>query len=835
MESPATSGPSTTADTTTPIRLDLSVAGIRRSILNHLIYTQARLPEAATKNDWYLALAHTVRDRLVEHWMHSARTYKANQSRTVCYLSAEFLLGPQLCNNILNMGIQQQVQKAVESLGLELDDLLLHEEEPALGTGGLGRLAACYLDSLATLQIPTIGYGIRYEYGIFKQEVRDGWQIEKTDNWLRAGNPWEIPRPKLTFDVKLGGQTRHFVDEQGRFQVRWIPDRVVRGVAYDMPVVGYGVETANLLRLWKAEAPESFDFQAFNTGDYYAAVNEKVVSENLTKVLYPNDEPDAGKELRLAQQYFFVACSLQDMVRLYLQFRDDFSGFHEKFAVQLNDTHPAIAVPELMRLLVDVHHVGWDEAWEITRKTFAYTNHTLLPEALERWSVPLFRKILPRHMEIIEEINRRFLDEVRMQLHRVDGEIERLSIIEGGPYPAVRMSHLACVGSHAVNGVAELHTDLLKKRVLKEFHHLSPACFHNITNGVTPRRFLLLANQPLAGLLHEHIGTEWPGDLTQLSQLEAFADDRDFQAKWCSVKREAKARLANRVHEITGTVINPDSLFDVQVKRIHEYKRQHLNVLHIISLYNQIKNDPNAEILPRTFIFAGKSAPGYRLAKLVIKLIHSVAEVINRDPAVNDRLKVVFLPDFNVKLAQHIYPAAELSEQISTAGYEASGTGNMKFAMNGALTLGTLDGANIEIRNAVGEDNFFLFGLTAEEVEQRRNAGYQPQEMLETNHGLKETLLLLRRGFFSHGDTHLFAPLVDGLLNQDHYMALADYASYAERQQQVADIYPQRTRWARMSILNVARVGYFSSDRAINEYAEKIWNVSPVPVDDEPV
>jgi len=835
MESPATSGPSTTADTTTPIRLDLSVAGIRRSILNHLIYTQARLPEAATKNDWYLALAHTVRDRLVEHWMHSARTYKANQSRTVCYLSAEFLLGPQLCNNILNMGIQQQVQKAVESLGLELDDLLLHEEEPALGTGGLGRLAACYLDSLATLQIPTIGYGIRYEYGIFKQEVRDGWQIEKTDNWLRAGNPWEIPRPKLTFDVKLGGQTRHFVDEQGRFQVRWIPDRVVRGVAYDMPVVGYGVETANLLRLWKAEAPESFDFQAFNTGDYYAAVNEKVVSENLTKVLYPNDEPDAGKELRLAQQYFFVACSLQDMVRLYLQFRDDFSGFHEKFAVQLNDTHPAIAVPELMRLLVDVHHVGWDEAWEITRKTFAYTNHTLLPEALERWSVPLFRKILPRHMEIIEEINRRFLDEVRMQLHRVDGEIERLSIIEGGPYPAVRMSHLACVGSHAVNGVAELHTDLLKKRVLKEFHHLSPACFHNITNGVTPRRFLLLANQPLAGLLHEHIGTEWPGDLTQLSQLEAFADDRDFQAKWCSVKREAKARLANRVQEITGTVINPDSLFDVQVKRIHEYKRQHLNVLHIISLYNQIKNDPNAEILPRTFIFAGKSAPGYRLAKLVIKLIHSVAEVINRDPAVNDRLKVVFLPDFNVKLAQHIYPAAELSEQISTAGYEASGTGNMKFAMNGALTLGTLDGANIEIRNAVGEDNFFLFGLTAEEVEQRRNAGYQPQEMLETNHGLKETLLLLRRGFFSHGDTHLFAPLVDGLLNQDHYMALADYASYAERQQQVADIYPQRTRWAHMSILNVARVGYFSSDRAINEYAEKIWNVSPVPVDDEPV
>jgi len=817
----------------TPLRLDLSVSGIRRSLVNHLTYTQGRLPEAATKNDWYLALAHTVRDRLVARWIRTARTYKKNRSRTVCYLSAEFLLGPQLCNNILNMGIQQQVQQAVESLGIALDDLLLHEEEPALGSGGLGRLAACYLDSLATLQIPAIGYGIRYEYGMFKQEIRDGWQVEKTDNWLRSGNPWEVPRPKLTFDVKLGGHTRHDQDEAGHFRARWIPERIVRGVAYDMPVVGYGVETANLLRLWKAEAPESFDFQAFNTGDYYAAVNEKVVSENLTKVLYPNDEPDAGKELRLAQQYFFVSCSLQDMVRLYRQISDDFTGFHEKFAAQLNDTHPAVAVPELMRILVDEHHVAWDSAWEITRKTFAYTNHTLLPEALERWSVPLFRKILPRHLEIIEEINRRFLDEVRIQLHTVDGTIDRLSIIERGSPRSVRMSHLACVGSHAVNGVAQLHTKLLRERVLKDFHDLSPTCFHNVTNGVTPRRFLLLANQPLAGLLHEHIGTEWPSDLSRLAQLEAFADDRAFQTQWCHVKRQAKTTLGKRIRELTGIAVDPDSLFDVQVKRIHEYKRQHLNVLHIINLYNRIKDDPNAEILPRTFIFAGKAAPGYRLAKLIIKLIHSVAEVVNRDPAVYDRLRVVFLPDFNVKQAQQIYPAAELSEQISTAGYEASGTGNMKFAMNGALTIGTLDGANIEIRDAVGEDNFFLFGLTADEVEQRRSAGYRPLDLLEANHGLKESLLLLRRGFFSHGDTHLFAPLVDGLLNQDHFMALADYPSYVERQQEAALVYPDRARWARMSILNVARMGSFSSDRAIWQYADRIWQVSPVPVAEE--
>ena len=821
-----------------PARLDLSVEGIKQSILNHLTFTQGRLPERATPNDWYLAVAHTVRDRLVERWIRSARTYKTQQSRTVCYLSAEFLPGPQLCNNLINMGIQQQVQLAVasiardlESFGLELDTLLQQEVEPALGTGGLGRLAACYLDSLATLEIPTIGYGIRYEYGIFRQEIQDGWQVEKTDNWLSYGNPWEIPRPKLTHDVKFGGRTQSFRDDTGAYRVRWIPDRVVRGVAYDVPVVGYNVETANLLRLWKAEAPESFDFQAFNTGDYYAAVHEKILSENLTKVLYPNDEPEAGKELRLTQQYFLVSCAIHDMVRLYVQFRDSFDAFHEKFAVQLNDTHPALAIPELMRILVDNYHLDWDHAWDVTRKTFAYTNHTLLPEALEKWPLALLRRTLPRHVEIIEEINRRFLDEVRMRVHGVDGHAERMSIIEEGPQRFVRMAHLACVGTHRVNGVAELHTRLLKEQVLKDFHDLWPDRFVSITNGVTPRRFLLLANQPLAELLQDHIGVEWPQNLTELGRLEPFADDAGFQADWRAVKRRCKQKLADHIRHCTGLAVDPYSLFDIQVKRIHEYKRQHLNLLHIISLYNLIKDNPNAEIVPRTFVFAGKAAPGYRMAKLIIKLIHNVAELVNRDPDVRDVLKVTFLPDFDVKLAQTVYPAADLSEQISTAGYEASGTGNMKFAMNGALTMGTLDGANVEIRDAVGEENFFLFGHTAEEVARLRAAGDHPQDRLEADSGLKEALLLLRRGFFSHGDPHLFAPLVDQLLNHDPYLVLADYASYVERQQEATLTYMDPARWTRMSVLNVARMGRFSSDRAICEYAEKIWKVRAEPVD----
>jgi starch phosphorylase len=811
---------------------DLSVDGIRQSILDHLTYSQGRIPESANRNDWYMALAYTVRDRLVDRWIRTAHTFKQRESRTVCYLSAEFLPGPQLCNNILSMGVQQQCQQAVASLGLSLDELLLQEEEPALGTGGLGRLAACYLDSLATLEIPAIGYGIRYEYGMFRQEIRDGCQVEKSDNWLRLGNPWEIPRPKLAFDVNLGGRTQGYLDDHGEYRVRWEPDRVVRGVACDVPVVGFGVETTNLLRLWKAEAPESFDFEAFNTGDYYAAVNEKVVSENLTKVLYPNDEPEAGKELRLAQQYFLVSCALQDMVRLYCQFRDNFDAFHEKFAVQLNDTHPALAIPELMHILVDRHHVPWDRAWEVTRRTFSYTNHTLLPEALEQWPMDLFRKVLPRHLEIIEEINQRFLDEVRVLSHSVNGLVSRLSIIcEDGPVRYVRMANLACAGAHTINGVAELHTCLLRKRLLHDFHTLWPERFLSITNGVTPRRFLMLANQPLAKLLDRYIGSDWPRRLTDLSGLEQKIGDAAFREEWRAAKQGAKRTLAKYIGASTGISVDPESLFDIQVKRIHEYKRQHLNVLHIISLYNRLKASPSDDVPPRTFIFAGKAAPGYRMAKLVIRLIHGVADMINRDPDMKDRLRVVFLPDFNVKLAQKVYPAADLSEQISTAGFEASGTGNMKFAMNGAVTIGTLDGANVEIRDAVGAENFFVFGLSTPEVEARRAEGYRPGDLFDTNGGLKEALLLLRRGFFSHGDTHLFSPLVDSLLNEDRFMVLADYESYVETQHEAGLAYLDTDRWTRMSILNTARIGYFSSDRAVQEYAEKVWRAGPVPIE----
>lgn len=808
---------------------DLSVSGIRQSILDHLTYNQGRVPENASRNDWYMALAYSVRDLLVDRWIRTSHTYKQQQSRTVCYLSAEFLPGPQLCNNILNMQVQQQVQKAVSSLELDLDELLLQEVEPALGTGGLGRLAACFMDSLSTLEIPAIGYGIRYEYGMFRQEIQDGNQVERTDNWLRYGSPWEIPRPKLTFDVKLGGHTEAYMDDQGEYRVRWNPERVVRGVACDMPMVGYGVETANLLRLWKAEAPESFDFQAFNTGDYYAAVNEKVVSENLTKVLYPNDEPEAGKELRLAQQYFLVSCSLQDMVRLYCQFRTDFDAFHEKFAIQLNDTHPALAIPELMHILVDGHHLPWHKAWEIARKTFSYTNHTLLPEALEQWPLTLMRKVLPRHLEIIEEINRRFLDEVRLRTHSLDGLLKRMSIVDKDS-GYVRMANLACAGSHTINGVAELHTCLLRTRLLHDFHSLWPDRFISITNGVTPRRFLLLANQPLAELMDRRIGTDWPVNLAELAPLESMADDACLHEEWHHAKQQTKLALAKQILGATDIRVDPESLFDIQVKRIHEYKRQHLNILHIINLYHHLKENPNGDIAPRTFIFAGKAAPGYHIAKLIIRLIHGVAEMINRDPDMSDRLKVVFLPDFNVKLAQKIYPAADLSEQISTAGYEASGTGNMKFAMNGAITIGTSDGANVEIRDAVGADNFFLFGLSTPEVEKRRSEGYRPETMLEANPGLKESMMLVRKGFFSHGDSELFAPLVDSLLNHDHFMVLADYPSYVERQKEAGAAFLDRERWTRMSILNVARISCFSSDRAIRRYAEKVWKVSPVPI-----
>jgi starch phosphorylase len=808
----------------------LSRGAIKRAFLDNLFCVQGKTPALATRHDYYMALAYTVRDRMMHRWISTAETYTSHGSRTVAYMSAEFLMGPQLGNNLVSLGMLEQVREALAELGFDLEDLLDCEDEPGLGNGGLGRLAACFLDSMATLEIPSLGYGIRYEFGIFDQEIADGWQIERTDKWLRFGNPWEIARPEWAVEVRLGGRTEHYSDQDGRLRVRWIPHRIVNGVPYDTPILGYHVNTANTLRLWRAEAPESFDFAVFNRGDYYGAVNQKVVSENLSKVLYPNDEVIQGKELRLEQQYFFVCCSLQDMLRILRVQQIPLTRFHEKFAVQLNDTHPSIAVAELMRLLVDEHAMEWDTAWSITCRTFAYTNHTLLPEALEHWPIPVFAKVLPRHLEIIYEINARFLDEVRIRFFGDEARIARLSLIDEHGPRYVRMAHLACVGSHAVNGVADLHTRLLQDSVLQDFHELWPEKFSNKTNGVTPRRFLALANPRLSGLICEAIGDGWVRDLGRLRELERFADDPAFQRSWRQIKRANKEDLAAYARDRTGIAIDPDSLFDVQVKRIHEYKRQHLNILHVIALYHRLKSDPDADIHPRTVIFGGKAAPGYHLAKLIIKLVHSVADVVNRDPAVRERLKVVFLPNFNLKNGQRVYPAADLSEQISTAGKEASGTGNMKFCVNGALTIGTQDGANIEIRREVGADNFFLFGLTAPEVESLRASGYRPAALYESNTELRQALDLIREGFFSRGDPGQFRAIVDGLLHWDTYMLLADFQSYVDCQTQVGRAYEDAQRWTRMSILNAARSGLFSSDRTIHEYADAIWHVPSVPI-----
>lgn len=777
-----------------------------------------------------MALAYTVRDRLLHRWLNTTQTYLEKDVKVVAYLSAEFLLGPHLGNNLLNLGIYDQVKQAVIASGLDLDELLAQEEEPGLGNGGLGRLAACYMESLATLEIPAIGYGIRYEFGIFDQEIRDGWQVEITDKWLQFGNPWELARPESAVMVKLGGHTESYIDEDGHYQSRWIPDRVVKGIPYDTPIVGYHVNTANTLRLWRAEAPESFDFQTFNVGDYYGAVDQKVYSENLTKVLYPNDEPIQGKQLRLEQQYFFVSCSLQDMIRMHLYTGKNLDTFHTRFAVQLNDTHPAIGIAELMRLLVDEHHFPWETAWEITQQTFGFTNHTLLPEALEKWPIDLFGSLLPRHLEIIYEINRRFLDQVRLKYLGDDARLARLSLIDESGPRYVRMAHLACVGSHAINGVAALHSELLKQDTLRDFYELWPEKFSNKTNGVTPRRWIALSNPRMTALITQKIGDRWLTHLEDLRQLEPFAENASFRQEWRQIKRAIKQDLAAYILAQTGITVNPDSLFDIQVKRIHEYKRQHLNVLHIITLYHRLKQDPNLDVPPRTFIFGGKAAPGYFMAKLIIKLITSVADVVNHDPDMRDRLKVVFLPDYNVTLGQRVYPAADLSEQISTAGKEASGTGNMKFSMNGALTIGTLDGANIEIREEAGAENFFLFGLTAQEVYDLQARGYNPWDYYQGNGQLKTILDLLASGYFSHGDTQLFRPLIDSLLYHDPFLLLADYQSYVDCQETVSQAYKDQEQWTRMSILNTARMGKFSSDRAIREYCEEIWHTQAIPI-----
>ena len=811
-------------------RTALDKDAIKNSFLDDLFYMQGKFAALATRNDYYMALAYAVRDRMLQRWISTAATYTRQASRTVAYLSAEFLTGPQLGNNLLNLGISEIVGEGMAELGLNLEELLRQEEEPGLGSGGLGRLAACFIDSLATLEIPSLGYGIRYEFGIFQQQIVDGWQIEKTDKWLRFGNPWELARPEWAVSVKFGGGTENYIDDQERPRVRWMPHKIVHGVPYDTLILGYRTNTANTLRLWSAEAPESFDFAAFNSGDYYGAVNQKVTSENLSKVLYPNDEQLRGKELRLEQQYFFVSCSIQDMFRVVRTQGVPLEKFHEKFAVQLNDTHPAIAIAELMRLFIDEYALPWAEAWSVTRRTFAYTNHTLLPEALERWPLEVFGRVLPRHLQIIYDINAYFLEEVRMRFLGDEDRIRRMSIIDESDQRYVRMAHLACVGSHSINGVAALHTELLERDVLKDFYELWPQKFSNKTNGVTPRRWMVLSNPLLSALITEHIGDGWIKDLAELKRLEPFAEDAAFRARWRAIKHENKRSLAALALERTGIRIDPDSMYDVLVKRIHEYKRQHLKILHIVSLYHGLKSNPSLPVVPRTFIFGGKAAPGYHLAKLMIKLITSVGDVINRDPDVRERLKLVFLPNFNVTNGQHVYPAADLSEQISTAGKEASGTGNMKFCMNGALTIGTLDGANIELREEIGAENFFLFGLSVEEVLALKSRGYRPMDYYAANQHLREVIDLIRSGFFTRGDTTLLQPLMDNLLSYDPYMLFADFASYIECQEKVSAAYRDIEGWTRMAILNTARSGKFSSDRSIREYSRDIWRVDAVPI-----
>ncbi len=811
------------------LRTGTGTKSIEHDFINNLKYMQGVSLSNASRNDLYLALSYTVRDRIFNSWFTELQAFDDSASnpdfKVVGYLSAEFLPGPHLGNNLLCVGIVNSTQKALKKFGIDLNYLLEQEEEPGLGNGGLGRLASCYLDSMATLGIHAFGYGIRYEFGIFDQEINDGWQVEITDKWLRYGNPWELAKPEFTQEVSLGGHTEVYVDDKNNYRVKWIPCRVIKGIPYDTPIVGYGNKKTIMMRLWKAEAIESFDFQDFNMGDYDAAVEEKVASETITKILYPNDITDAGKQLRLMQQYFFACCSLKDMLRIHFLRGAKLESFHEHFSIQLNDTHPSVAIAELMRLLLDDYGMEWDEAWYITTHTFDYTNHTLLPEALEKWRLDLFQNLLPRHMEIIYEINFRFLESVKNKFPGDDAKLARMSVIEESGPKYVRMANLACIGSQRINGVAKLHSDLLKKNVLFDFYEMWPEKFFNVTNGVTPRRWIGASNQNLTKLLNKNIGDNWLLNFSsEIGKIEALAEDSVFRANWQKVKTKNKIVLAEWIKKATGIEITTDALFDIQVKRIHEYKRQHLNILHIISFYNQLKENPEMEIPSRVFLFGGKAAPGYTMAKLIIKLINSVGKVINNDPEINNKLKVVFIPNFNVQIGHFTYPAADLSEQISLAGKEASGTGNMKFMMNGALTIGTLDGANVEILDEVGNENFFLFGLNVNEVNAKKTEGYNSYEYYKSNPLLKKAIDQLSGGYFSEGNTELFKPLVNNLLWDDRYMVLADFQSYFHCQEKVSKAYLDKENWTRMSILNVARSGKFSSDRSIAEYARDIWD-----------
>jgi len=807
------------------------VRTLQTGFASHLTYSLAKDEYTATPHDRFVSLALTVRDRLIERWIATQQTYYRRDAKRIYYLSLEFLIGRMLGNSLINLGLFDEAHQAIHELGYSLEALREVEPDAGLGNGGLGRLAACLLDSMATLELPAYGYGIRYEYGIFRQHIVDGHQAEAPDTWLRYGNPWEISRPEYLYPVKFYGRVYQYLDAQGMFRSDWVDAQQVMAMAYDTPVPGYRNNTVNTMRLWAAKATREFRLDHFNYGDYERAVVEKNQSENISRVLYPNDHFFVGRELRLRQQYFFVSATLQDVIRRYRKTHDTFSAFASKNAIQLNDTHPAIAIPELMRLLVDVEGLGWEEAWDLTVRTFGYTNHTVLPEALELWPVSLIESVLPRHMQIIYEINHRFLEAVRRRYPGDEERVRRLSLIEEGDEKRIRMAHLAIVGSHSVNGVAALHTRILREDLFKDFYDLWPGKFNNKTNGVTQRRWLRKCNPDLAALISRHIGEDWITDAYALRRLAPLADAPGFQEEWRRVKRENKERLARYIQEHNRLAVDPGSLFDCQVKRIHEYKRQLLNVLHVITLYNRLKADPGGGGVPRTVIFAGKAAPAYYKAKLVIKLVHAVGDAVNADPDVGDRLRVVFLANYGVSLAEKIIPAAELSEQISTAGMEASGTGNMKFALNGALTIGTLDGANLEIEEEVGAENIFIFGLRAEEVTALRRQGYNPWHCYGRDPELKRAIDMIAGGHFSPAEPDLFGPLVHGLLHGgDQHMVLADYAAYVRCQERVSAAYRDPAAWTRMSILNCANMGKFSSDRTALEYAREIWGVSPVPI-----
>ncbi|MGY1488388.1 glycogen/starch/alpha-glucan phosphorylase [Methylobacillus pratensis] len=801
---------------------------IAQALQNHLIFSAFKTSEASTPRDWYVATGYTIRDHVVERWVKTAEAYNAQDPKRVYYFSLEFLLGRMMQNAALNLGIEGEVQEGLKTLGHKLEDVVELENDAALGNGGLGRLAACFLDSMASMDIPGTGYGIRYEYGMFRQSISQGQQVENPDNWLRYGNLWEFQRPESQYPVRFYGKVVEFPAAKGT-EYHWVDAESVLAIAYDMPVPGYDTETVNTLRLWSAKAAREFDLAHFNEGNYEKAVEERNAYENISKVLYPNDTSVLGKELRLKQQYFFVSASIQDILRRFLAKHDDWSVLPDKVAIQLNDTHPAIAVAELMYQLVDVHHLNWNKAWKISEKVFAYTNHTLMPEALETWPVEMFGRLLPRHLGIIYRINHEFLQMVN---HKFPGETDlltRVSIIDEEQGRRVRMAHLAVIGSHTVNGVAALHSELLRSTLFADFNRIFPGRFINVTNGITPRRWLNQCNPGLTSLLESVIGKDFHHDLDKLRALEPLADDADFRKAFHAVKYANKQRLAKRIEQVTGVKLNPAALFDVQIKRIHEYKRQLLNVLHIVTLYNRIRSGQAKDVTPRAVIFGGKAAPGYWLAKLIIRLINDVASIVNEDPAVGDKLKVVFYPNYEVSAAELLFPGSDLSEQISTAGTEASGTGNMKMALNGALTIGTLDGANVEIREEVGEDNIFIFGLTTEQVAEVKANHYNPWDYYHGNPELKQALDMITNGFFSVDEPDRYHAIGDALLNNgDQYLLLADYASYIETQDAVGKLYKDKDEWNRRAILNVARIGKFSSDRTIGEYVEKIWRVKPV-------